>query len=165
LVKREFRPRRGFSVPHPLLLASVSDIIGLCAQPQVLRTNTSRTIAMMEDTHAIWNRAKMKHPGNPRRFYRSCLAYSHSAISSVSQASGPQPTRSQIRAMCWHGSIFVHIAPKPGNGSERKSLRGEEVRRNLDHVRYAAPVWLLADRGRYFNKTTIFRECPQKSHN
>src|SRR5436305_1612077 len=63
----QFRGKVRFPVRLPALPASISHVVGLRSQEEVIGANASRVVAMVEDEDPVRYRAEVQFPGDTMR--------------------------------------------------------------------------------------------------
>jgi hypothetical protein len=98
----EFCPRAPFAIQTAVLLNHVSYVIQLVAKKQMGWIDTRWIIALMQDTHPIWNRAVMQFPGGVVSKDQSLTSspYLHAPISMFIPTTNPQPTGFRLLNLC-----------------------------------------------------------------
>ena len=116
----------------PSFIGSVFAVLGMCAEPKMVRVNASDIVssgAVVTNLFSFWNRSTEKHPtGSVRHFHSaSCGSPANLSISSSHCARRPQP------ASVWAGNL-VHFCQKSLRKGGIQSLRCKVLGRNLDHI-------------------------------
>lgn len=93
----------------------VRRVVGLRSEKQMRWTDARRVIALMEYMKAAGNRTIFNLPRYTRRELRAArtTANTDAAITSAAPARSPDPTRSKVRTVRRHRSVFVDLSPKP----------------------------------------------------
>lgn len=95
----------GVHVDHAPLACSISHVVGVCAEKEMVRSDTWRVVAVMADEQAIRDRSVGQFPGHTVRV-RPSLAIPESAVASwAPHCPGPWPTSIRIR--------LVNLRPEP----------------------------------------------------
>jgi len=107
------RPFRG-SRAVPSLLHHVSRVIGLRAEEQMIRTDTRRVIATMENGQGRRHRTISQFPRDTRRELWAARSTSDadSPVARRSCSRNPHPARAEVRAMRGDRPVFPDFGPK-----------------------------------------------------
>lgn len=115
----------------------ISHVVFVRSEPQMLRANTTASIAMMADVEADWNWTEMENPTcdvRPNHWHLVDSDIPRSADCTVATiaTSSPYPALTKIWSVFRNWTALVHLGPKALWKSWRQSLRCEIFGGNVD---------------------------------
>lgn len=109
------------------LLLPIIGVVLIGSQEKMIRSNTRRIIARVQDQHSFRNSAEMYDPRRAMRVSRTSL-YPKSAVSLTGGASSPRPTLLRYGHLCpeslAHASVVCQLRASHRNLSCRSVVRG-----------------------------------------